>query len=89
MKKFNRVVRSFAELGAIMGISPKKSEDHPKKKVCHKCGALMKQVPGTNAWVCNGTIKEKDKDGKVIKERACNNYTMERVSPPVPVAHPA
>lgn len=75
----NIVVKSFAELGAIMGIKPKVAEEK-NKKVCKKCDAIMEKVSGTNVWICHGTIQEKNKDGKVIRERPCGNFAMERSS---------
>lgn len=88
MNKFTRTVHSFAELGDIMGVKPKQSKE-PCKKVCKKCGAFMDRVPGTNIWVCHGTLKEKNDAGEVIRERPCTNFVLERTTDPIPVAHPA
>ena len=87
-KQFTNSVRSFAELGAMMGIEPKRIKE-PAKKVCKKCGAFMERIPGTNTWACNGTIKEKDKSGKVVRERPCTNYIVECIVEPSAVTIPA
>lgn len=59
---------SFEELGAHKGINPATTK--AKKYRCHKCGSTLREIPGTNVMVCDGT----DKDGK-----PCGNRVLKSV----------
>lgn len=63
------VFASFEELARHQGISPTEPKAR-KPKTCRKCGAVLREIPGTNVMVCDG----KDKDGK-----PCGNRVMKSV----------
>ena len=43
---------SFAELAAARGIKVKRAKSEPARK-CPKCGDTMRQLDGTNVYVCD------------------------------------
>lgn len=61
MKKFT----SFSELGKAMGVKPKARKDAPAVK-CVVCGAEMRNVPGTNVYLCTGKNDEGEDCGRYI-----------------------
>lgn len=73
-----KVFRSLADLGSALGC---KTTESPtlKGKNCRKCGHPMRQVPGTNVWVCDGVV-EQEKDG-VKTMVPCKNRAMTSVDP--------
>lgn len=49
MKNIHGTFNSFSELGETMGIKSKKTI----KRKCVGCGRPMRQISGTNFWVCD------------------------------------
>lgn len=45
------VYKSFAEFAAAQGIKPKATKTETERK-CPKCGDVMRNVTGTNVYVC-------------------------------------
>lgn len=41
---------------------------------CRKCGTVMRQISGTNVWICDGMV-EQEKDG-IKKQVACGNRAI-------------
>lgn len=73
-----KVFTSFNDLGSALGFSP---SDPPTPKVmkCRKCGTVMRNIPNTNVWICDGVV-EQEKDG--AKERVvCGNRAITSVGP--------
>ena len=62
--------KSFKDMGISLGVKEKKARELPPRK-CFKCGGEMKQIEGTNVFVCTGKFK----NGK-----ACNNRVTSRMS---------
>lgn len=72
MERYN----SFEELGKAFGIKKKARKE--STMVCRKCGGIMRHVEGTNVYLCENPLK--DKNGKVIKEdgkvKTCGNRVL-------------
>ena len=77
-KMSGRVFSSLNDLGTALGF---KTTEHPtpKAKNCRKCGTAMRNIPGTNVWVCDGMV-EQEKDG-VKKMVPCNNRAVTSLNP--------
>lgn len=73
-KKFS----ALSDLGSALGFKLAE-QPTPRSMKCRKCGTAMRNIPGTNVWVCDGMV-EKEKDG-VKKMEACGNRTMTSISP--------
>ncbi len=71
-----KVFGSFSDLGAALGIKAME-QSKPNAKKCRKCGTAMRQIPGTNVWVCDGMV-EQEKNG-VKTMVPCGNRTMTAV----------
>lgn len=69
---------TLSDLGSALGFKPAE-QPTPRSMKCRKCGTAMRNIPGTNVWVCDGMV-EKDKDG-VKKMEACGNLTMTSIGP--------
>lgn len=69
---------ALSDLGSALGFKAPE-QPTPKAKNCRKCGHPMRQVPGTNVWVCDGMV-EQEKNG-VKQMVACGNRAMTSVSP--------
>lgn len=69
---------ALSDLGSALGFKAPE-QPTPKDKNCRKCGKPMRQVPGTNVWVCDGMV-EREKDG-VKKLVPCNNRAITGVGP--------
>lgn len=69
---------ALSDLGSALGFKAPE-QPTPKAKNCRKCGHPMRQVPGTNVWVCDGMV-EQVKDG-VKKQVPCGNRAMTSVGP--------
>lgn len=68
----------LSDLGSALGFKP--SEQHtPKSMKCRKCGTVMRNIPNTNVWVCDGMV-EQEKDG-VKKTVPCNNRAVTSLNP--------
>lgn len=65
----NKSYDSLSALGAALGVKP--TEQPPKAKNCRKCGHPMRQVYGTNVWVCDGEVEMVP----------CNNRAITGVGP--------
>lgn len=72
------IFSSLSDLGSALGFKAPE-QPTPKAKNCRKCGHPMRQVPGTNVWVCDGMV-EQEKDG-VKKQVPCNNRAITGVGP--------
>lgn len=73
-----KVFSSLSDLGSALGFKPAE-QPTPRSMKCRKCGHPMRQVPGTNVWVCDGMV-EQEKNG-VKQMVACGNRAMTSVSP--------
>ena len=72
-KMSGRVFSSLNDLGTALGIKAPE-QPTPKAKNCRKCGTAMRNIPGTNVWVCDGMVENSDK-----KMVACGNRAMTAV----------
>lgn len=77
-KMSGRVFSSLNDLGSALGIKAPE-QPTPKAKNCRKCGTAMRNIPGTNVWVCDGMV-EQEKDG-VKKMVPCNNRAVTSLNP--------
>lgn len=68
-----KVFNSLSEFGAAFGIKPAE-QPTPKAKNCRKCGTAMRNIPGTNVWVCDGMVENAEK-----KTVPCGNRAMTTV----------
>lgn len=67
---------SFQELAASRGIFPP-APTH-KDQTCRRCGAVLREIPGTNVMVCDGEIENKE----TKKKEPCGNKILRsRVNP--------
>lgn len=64
---------SLEAMGSALGFKPSE-QPTPKSMKCRKCGTVMRQITGTNVWVCDGMV-EQEKDG-VKKQVACGNRAI-------------
>lgn len=71
-----KVFHSLHDLGSALGFNAPE-QPTPKAKNCRKCGHPMRQVPGTNVWVCDGMV-EQEKNG-VKTMVPCGNRAMTSV----------
>lgn len=69
------VFNSLSDLGSALGCKAPEQLT-PKDKNCRKCGNAMRQIPGTNVWVCDGMVENADK-----KTVPCGNRTITAVRP--------
>ena len=69
---------ALSDLGSALGFKAPE-QPTPKAKNCRKCGHPMRQVPGTNVWVCDGMV-EQEKNG-VKTMVSCNNRAITGVGP--------
>ncbi len=80
------IVYSLADLGKLWN-TVSDTKVHPRKKVekeekprkCRICGAIMERVPGSNVYVCHGTVEvpkptEENFDAKETKD--CTNFII-------------
>ena len=77
-KMSGKVFSSLSDLGIALGCK-NPEQPTPKDKNCRKCGTAMRNIPGTNVWVCDGMV-EQEKDG-VKKMVACGNRALTSVRP--------
>lgn len=73
-----KVFTSLNDLGSALGFKASE-QPTPKAMKCRKCGTVMRNISGTNVWVCDGMV-DQDKDG-VKKKVACGNRAMTSVRP--------
>jgi hypothetical protein len=87
------IIKDFAELGKIFHIKPKDKKNNNKKgngkasgkkkqqsaeRKCNKCGAVLRHIPDTNVWVCDGKRKVTDPDTKEQVLVDCNHKVLSR-----------
>ena len=77
-KMSGKVFSSLSDLGIALGFKTPE-QPTPKAKNCRKCGTAMRNIPGTNVWVCDGMV-EQEKDG-VKKTVPCNNRAVTSLNP--------
>ena len=51
-----QVFSTFTEIGKAFGVSPRKRKERPF--ICRKCGEVMKHIPGTNVFLCEGKLPD-------------------------------
>lgn len=68
-----KVFNSLNDLGSALGFKPSE-QPTPKSMKCRKCGAVMRQIPGTNVWVCDGMVEQET--AGVKKQVACGNRAI-------------
>lgn len=73
-----KVFSSLSDLGEALGF---KSAERPTAKAmkCRKCGTVMRNIPGTNVWMCDGQVIKVDGDTK--KMVPCGNRAMTSTHP--------
>ncbi len=69
---------NLSDLGSALGFKPSE-QSTPKSMKCRKCGTVMRNIPNTNVWVCDGMV-EQEKDG-VKKQVACGNRAITGAGP--------
>ena len=69
---------SRSEFAEALGIKPEKQRPGKAMK-CIKCGKPMRQVIGTNVWICDGQV-EQEKDG-VKKLVPCGHRAVTSINP--------
>ena len=70
------IYTSFREFGASRGIHQPKPTSKPQ--TCRRCGAVLREIPGTNVMVCDGEIENKE----TKKKEPCGNRILRsRVNP--------
>lgn len=69
---------ALSDLGSALGFKPVE-QPTPKSMRCRKCGTAMRNVPGTNVWVCDGMVEKGEGDKKKLE--ACGNRAMTSVRP--------
>lgn len=74
-KMSGRVFSSLNDLGTALGFKTPE-QPAPKAKNCRKCGTAMRNIPGTNVWVCDGMVENGDK-----KMVPCNNRVVTSLNP--------
>ena len=74
-KMSGRVFSSLNDLGTALGFKTPE-QPTPKAKNCRKCGTAMRNIPGTNVWVCDGMVENGDK-----KMVPCNNRAVTSLNP--------
>lgn len=77
-KMTGKVFSSLSDLGIALGFKTPE-QPTPKAKNCRKCGTAMRNIPGTNVWVCDGMV-EQEKDG-VKKMVPCGNRAVTSLNP--------
>ena len=71
------VFASFEEYGHHKGISPAQPKTK-KPQTCRKCGAVLREITGTNVMVCDGEVKNPETQ----KVEPCGNKILRnRVNP--------
>ena len=65
-----QVFNNFSDLGKAFGVRQKQHKEKPF--FCRKCGEVMQHIPGTNVYLCNTIVEEKDENGEV-KQKPCGN----------------
>lgn len=71
-----KVFSSFNDLGSALGFKAAE-QPTPKAMKCRKCGAIMRNIPGTNIWVCDAMVEKGEGDKK--KMEICGNRAMTSV----------
>lgn len=64
---------SLSDLGNALGFKPSE-QPTPRSMKCWKCGTVMRHIPETNVWLCDGMV-EQEKDG-VKKMVPCGNRAL-------------
>ena len=76
MKQVHGTFNSFKDLGAAMNI---KSKEKTETRKCKNCGQPLRQVPGTNVWMCDYSVMEDQelKDGTQVQVFSkCGNVVL-------------
>lgn len=66
-----KIYSSFSSFGSDMGVRRKARKPFTKK--CHKCGAVMNHVEGTNVYICPGMVTNKNG-----QKEPCENYALSK-----------
>lgn len=74
-KMTGKVFSSLSDLGIALGFKTPE-QPTPKAKNCRKCGTAMRNIPGTNVWVCDGMVENGDK-----KMVPCGNRAVTSLNP--------
>ena len=70
------VFDSFAALGKAFKVKPAEPAT-PKSMKCRKCGSVMRNVPGTNVFICDGQVEKAE--GKEKHMEPCGNRAFASV----------
>ena len=73
-----KVFTSLDDLGSALGFKAAE-QPTPKSMKCRKCGTAMRNIPGTNVWMCDGQVIKVE--GETKKMVACGNRAMTSVNP--------
>lgn len=68
---------SFREFAASRGIRPPEPKTR-KTQTCRRCGAALREIPGTNVMICPGEVK----NPQTGKSEPCGNRILRsRINP--------
>lgn len=69
------IFTSLSDLGSALGFKPSEQPTARSMK-CRKCGKPMRQIPGTNVWLCDSMVENEKKE--LVP---CGNRAMTSVRP--------
>jgi succinate dehydrogenase/fumarate reductase-like Fe-S protein len=70
------VFDSFAALGKAFKVKPAEPAT-PKSMKCRKCGSVMRNISGTNVFICDGQVEKVEGKGKHMEP--CGNRAFTSV----------
>ena len=68
----------LSDLGSALGFKSAE-QSTPKAMKCRKCGTVMRNITGTNVWMCDGQVIKVEGDTK--KMVPCGNRSMTSTRP--------
>ena len=70
---------NFSDVATALGFKVKKVAKKEQTQTCPKCGNELRNIPGTNVWMCDwATLEDKTtKDGADVQVfTACGNRVL-------------
>lgn len=71
-----KVFDSFSALGQALKVKPAEPAT-PKSMKCRKCGSVMRNISGTNVFICDGQVEKVE--GKEKRVEPCGNRAFTSV----------